>query len=47
MSPQTGNDLVSREHYNSDEIKERIHTLSQEWKQLSAASNEKGNIICS
>ena len=39
---QTGNDLVSREHYNSEEIRERIHTLSEEWEQLTSASAEKG-----
>ena len=39
---QTGNDLVSREHYSSEEVRERIQTLSQEWKQLTTASTEKG-----
>ena len=42
---QTGNDLVSREHYSSDEVRERIQTLSQEWKQLTTASTEKGERV--
>ena len=41
---QTGNDLVSREHYNSEEVKERIHTLTLEWEQLTSASSEKGEL---
>ena len=36
---------MSREHYNSEEVRERIHTLSEEWEQLTSASAEKGYII--
>ena len=42
---QTGNDLVAREHYNSEEIRESIHTLTEEWAQLTSASAEKGTTV--
>ena len=40
--PKTGGELVSAEHYRSEEVRGIVQTLSQSWKELSSASNEKG-----
>ena len=40
--PKTGGELVSAEHYRSEEVRDIVQTLSQSWKELSSASNEKG-----
>ena len=39
---KTGGELVSAEHYHSEEVRDIVQTLSQSWKELSSASNEKG-----
>ncbi len=39
---QMGNGLVSAGHYRSEEVRDSVQTLTQDWKTLTAASAEKG-----